>query len=216
MLVFNALSATGCALILLKGFAWSAVEQVDDPAAGESVLLQDVVHDDVVFVGVYADVSGLGEGPFQKPVCCFMARFTHGDAVDDVVWRVVQPLAVVYPGICRVRARNEGHRGKDAGMGMDRSFAALRMTGEGLRMTGKGLRMAGERPLLELAQHEAYTSCDVLADNFLGGVAVIPLVHVSARAHDLPSTAENLHQLRNVVVCGLTYHLTFLPHISAS
>jgi hypothetical protein len=115
-------------------------------------------------------------------------------------------------------------------MGMGRSFATLRMTGKGLRMTGmwlrmagmwlrmagKGLRMTGERPLLELAQDIAYASCDVLPDNFLGGVAVIPLVHVSARAHDLPGTAENLHQLRNVLVCGLTYHLTFLPHISAS
>ena len=70
----------------LKCFAWSAAEQEDDSAAGESMLLHDVMHDHVVFVGVYADAVGLGECPFQQSVSSFVTRFAHGDTVDDEVW----------------------------------------------------------------------------------------------------------------------------------
>ena len=72
--------------VFLKGFAWSAAEQEDDSAAGESMLLHDVMHDDVVFVGVYADAVGLGECPFQQSVSSFVSRLSYSDAVDDMVW----------------------------------------------------------------------------------------------------------------------------------
>ena len=143
-----------------------------------------MTHDHVVFVGVYADAVGLGECPFQQSVSSFVSRLSYSDAVDDMVWRVVQPLAVVYPCVCRVRARDEGHCGKD--------------------------------PARLLAKDIAYASGDVLPDNVFGGVAVIPLVHVSACTHDLSGATKYLHQLRNVLVCGLTYHFTSPPRTSAS
>ena len=99
------------AQVFLKGFARVTVEKVDDPTAGESVFAEDVVHDHVVLVGVDADAGGLGERPLKQSGGSMVARFTDCDAVDDVVWGAVEPVAVVYPGVCRVWSRNEGHGG---------------------------------------------------------------------------------------------------------
>ena len=111
VLICNALHSTGFGTFLLVGFAWGSVQQVDDPAVGETMLAEDVVHDHVILVGVDADAGGLGERPLKQSGGSMVARFTDCDAVDDVVWGAVEPVAVVYPGVCRVWSRDEGHGG---------------------------------------------------------------------------------------------------------
>ena len=71
------------------------------------------MHDHIVFVGVYPYRSCLGETPVEELSCRSMSRLMNGYPMDDMVWTVVCPFPIMDLGICRIRARDEGHRRYD-------------------------------------------------------------------------------------------------------
>ena len=71
--------------------------KVDDAAIGEAVLLDVVLHDAVVFVGVNANVHIMGEAEVHDVVEDTMDIRVAGDAMDDMIGHyIVQPLTIVY------------------------------------------------------------------------------------------------------------------------
>ena len=73
----------------------------DDSAVGEAMLLDVVLHDKVVAVGVDADVAIFREGVFHDVAEHVVYIGVTGDAVDDMVGLfVIHPMAVVYLHIC--------------------------------------------------------------------------------------------------------------------
>lgn len=73
------------------------------------MLLQDVLQDVVVAVGVGPQVLYLRVAPLQAGGSYAVAVFRAGQSVYGGVGPfVVQPLAFVDAGVCRVLARNEG------------------------------------------------------------------------------------------------------------
>ena len=79
----------------------------------KSLFVKDMLHDYIVFMGVYTDAFRLCEGPCQQPVCRIVARLCRCDTMDDMVGRIVQPFPVIYLGVCWIGSRNEGHRRYD-------------------------------------------------------------------------------------------------------
>ena len=96
---------------LLVGEALVAAEQVDDAAIGEAVALDYVTHDDVVAMGVDAQVTSHCHAVVHHVIEDTMTAGGTGQAVDDVVWLVVKPLAIVNSLVGRFRSRDEGKRG---------------------------------------------------------------------------------------------------------
>lgn len=79
----------------LVGESFRSVGEVDDPAVGESGLLDDVAHYAVVPVGVDADVGGMRGGIFNDLPEHAVAARGAGDAVDhEVGGGGVEPFAV--------------------------------------------------------------------------------------------------------------------------
>ena len=99
--------------IFLICLARIAVCQQNDSAAAESVFAEDMVHDDIVLMGVDAYASAPAEGPVQKSHGCIMSGFPDRNPVDYVVRRFIRPFSVIYFCVCGVRSGNECHRGKD-------------------------------------------------------------------------------------------------------
>ena len=72
---------------------------INDAATPETVLLQDVLHHKVVMVGVHSDIIAMFEAPLEAGVGYSLLLATGGHTVNNVVWFVVQPVAVINAGI---------------------------------------------------------------------------------------------------------------------
>ena len=80
---------------------------INDAATPETVLLQDVLHHKVVMVGVHSDIIAMFEAPLEAGVGYSLLLATGGHAVNNVVWFVVQPVAVINAGIRGVFSGNK-------------------------------------------------------------------------------------------------------------
>lgn len=76
--------------------AWRTVVKMYDSAHGEAVAGQDVLHYQIVIMGVYSDdsvVSYMSEGPGQKCSGDVCSRSSGCYPVDDVVRSLIWPAA---------------------------------------------------------------------------------------------------------------------------
>ena len=106
----------GCSGPSLVSDAWALVAGIDDAAALEAVLQQDVLHHEVVVMGIYTEVGTVFRAPGQAGIGNAFYPAVGGQAVDDMVGGIVQPLAVVNAGIGRVLTGDEAERA-DKGVG---------------------------------------------------------------------------------------------------
>ena len=85
---------------------------MDDAAAGEAVLFQQVLHDLVVRVGIGPQALAVLQTPVDDIGRHAGALARRGQPVDGAIGqRIVQPLAVFDLCIGRVRAEDEGEHG---------------------------------------------------------------------------------------------------------
>ena len=98
----------------MVGLARIAVSEVYDSASGEAVFSEHMVHDDVVFMRIYADGVCLPERPVEQASCCVVARFCDCYPMYYVVGRVIRPFPIEDLRVCGIRAFDEGHCGDDS------------------------------------------------------------------------------------------------------
>ena len=67
---------------------------INDATTPETVLFQDILHYKVVVVGIYPDIVAMFETPFEAGVSYSLLFAVGSHAVNDVIWFVVQPVAV--------------------------------------------------------------------------------------------------------------------------
>ena len=103
--------------------AGALVAGIDDAAALETMFQQDVLHHEVVAMGIYAEVGTAFRAPGQAGIGNAFYPAVGGQAVDDMVGGVVQPLAVVNAGVGRVFTGNEAERA-DKGAGFVQAHIA--------------------------------------------------------------------------------------------
>ena len=91
-------------LKLLISKTFIAVGEVDDATIGELVLLNVVLHNQIILMGIDADVCIM-----RKAVIYDLAenavniRIT-GNAMDDVIgFYIIQPFTIIYTRVCRFR-----------------------------------------------------------------------------------------------------------------
>ena len=80
---------------------------INDATTPETVLFQDILHHKVVVVGIYPDIVAMLETPFEAGVSYSLLFAVGSHAVNDVIWFVVQPVAVINAGIRRVLSGNK-------------------------------------------------------------------------------------------------------------
>lgn len=68
---------------------------------------QDILHHKVVVVGIYPDIVAMLETPFEAGISYSLLFAVGSHAVNDVIWFVVQPVAVINAGIRRVLSGNK-------------------------------------------------------------------------------------------------------------
>ena len=68
-----------------------AIREVDNPTTGKSVLLQIMLHDTIVTMGVNAERARLRESPIHDAVKDSVHLRQPGEAVDDIIRFVIQP-----------------------------------------------------------------------------------------------------------------------------
>lgn len=78
---------------------------INDATTPETVLFQDILHYKVVVVGIYPDIVAMFETPFEAGVSYSLLFAVGSHAVNDVIWFVVQPVAVINAGISGVLSR---------------------------------------------------------------------------------------------------------------
>ena len=79
----------------------------------EAVAAEDMVHYDIVLVGVDSDAACLGECPVEERFSGFMTRFDSCYSMNDMIGIVVEPAAFDMR-VSRIWPGNECHRGNDA------------------------------------------------------------------------------------------------------
>ena len=100
--------------MFLVGEAWRTVGEVDDAAIGESVGVEEVLHHDVVAMGIHAQVVGVAETPVEAFAGDAAGGLVGGEAVDYEIWRVIEPTAVLDVGVGGVFAGNEAESGDNS------------------------------------------------------------------------------------------------------
>ena len=81
---------------------------MDDATIGEAMLLDIVLHNMVVMVGVNPDIPFFGEGVFHDVMKHMMDIWITGDAMDDMIGLfIIEPLAIVNLRISRLRRGKE-------------------------------------------------------------------------------------------------------------
>ena len=90
----------------LVGDAGCAVVGINDATTPETVLFQDILHHKVVVVGIYPDIVAMLEH-IEAGVSYSLLFAVGSHAVNDVIWFVVQPVAVINAGIRRVLSGNK-------------------------------------------------------------------------------------------------------------
>jgi hypothetical protein len=58
----------------------------------EAVAGQNVMHDDIVLVGVYSDASALCKGPVEKGFCRFMTGLNGCNTVNYMIRDIIEPI----------------------------------------------------------------------------------------------------------------------------
>ena len=79
----------------------------------EAVAAEDMVHYDIVLVGVDSDAASSGECPVEEGFGSFMTRFRGSYAVNYIIGIVIEPAAFDMD-VSRIWPGNECHRGYDA------------------------------------------------------------------------------------------------------
>ena len=79
----------------------------------EAVAAEDMVHYDIVLVGVDSDAACPGECPVEEGFGGFMTWFNGSYSVNDMIGIVVEPAAFDMR-VSRIWPGNECHRGYDA------------------------------------------------------------------------------------------------------
>ena len=92
----------------LKRHPFIAIQKVDDAAILIAAFFQAINHDNVFLVGVDTDVGIKAFAIVQYSVENAMRVGRAGDAVDDMIGFVVEPLAVVDDLVGDVGAGNQG------------------------------------------------------------------------------------------------------------
>ena len=69
------------------------------PQRRKPYFFQDILHYKVVVVGIYPDIVAMFETPFEAGVSYSLLFAVGSHAVNDVIWFVVQPVAVINAGI---------------------------------------------------------------------------------------------------------------------
>ena len=80
---------------------------------GEAVATEDMVHYDIVLVGVDPDAGCTGECPVQEDFSSLVTGLNCCYAVNYIIGLIIEPAAFDM-GVSRVRAGNECHCGYDA------------------------------------------------------------------------------------------------------
>ena len=98
----------------MKSQPWSAVVGIDDAAADESELEQDVLHYVVVDVGVGPKVKAMGSSPTEAFQSHASLNARRCQTVDGSIWARIEPSALFDYGIGGVVSNDEAERGKQA------------------------------------------------------------------------------------------------------
>ena len=80
---------------------------INDATTPETVLFQDILHHKVVVVGIYPDIVAMFETPFEAGVSYSLLFAVGSHAVNDVIWFVVQRVAVIIAGLSGVLSGNK-------------------------------------------------------------------------------------------------------------
>lgn len=82
-----------CSFYAIRGFLVSfarvAVGEIDRAAVGEAVAGEDVMHYDIILVGVDPDAVRIGECPVEKRFCGIVSGFNSCYAVNYIIRVIV-------------------------------------------------------------------------------------------------------------------------------
>ena len=82
--------------------------QINRATVDKTQLFKQILHDLVIFVGVYAQMRTLLQGPADAALTDALIRAVAGNAVDHTVRAVVQPCSACNSRICRFNVLSEG------------------------------------------------------------------------------------------------------------
>ena len=99
--------------LFLICLSWISIGEIDGSAVSETVAGEDMVHDDIVLVGVDPDAAGPGECPVKEGFCGFMAGLDGCYTVNHMIRGLVEP-ATFDMEVGRIRPGNECHCSNDA------------------------------------------------------------------------------------------------------
>ena len=133
-----------------------------------------MVHNDIVAVGVDAQVACHAHAVVHHIIENPMTGSRTCKAMHDIVGLIIQPLALVDFLVGRFRARDKSELGDHI-------------------------------PTL-LYTHIAMAVIDIGLDGIAAGIAVYPLVHVTARAHNGTRLVNEPHNYRHIVHQSLSNH----------
>lgn len=139
--------------MFLVGEARGAVGEVDYAAIGESVGTEEVLQHDVVSVGIDTQVVGVAETPVEALAGDAVGRLVGGEAVDNVIWRIVEPAAALDIGVGGVFSGNKAESGDDFPLVFHHKAMSCRYLAE-----HQFSRWIGSIPLLHVAigAHKAF------------------------------------------------------------
>lgn len=182
---------------LLEGEAGITVEKVDNAAVAEAGFFDAMAHDDVVFVGVDAEVMDLRPAPVEAGGSYTVGIHGAREPVDGGIWKlVINPGPAVDYGIGRI------HTGDERKSAHNGSAASIRTFANDTSIHGS----------IFVHDSIALPCLNVIADNLLGRVTGFPLIHITARKHDLPPLTINLHETRQIFNPASAYrkHIQFI------
>ena len=100
-------------MLFLISFTWVSVGEINCAAVSEAVTAEDMVHYDIVLVGVDSDAACPGECPVEEGFGCIMPWFRGCYTMNYMIGIVIESAAFDMC-ISRVWPWNECHRGYDA------------------------------------------------------------------------------------------------------
>lgn len=80
---------------------------VDNTALAKAMFLENVLHDEVIVMGVYAEISALTKAPVQTSRRHSTTSSAGSQTMEDAVRFLVKPLALVDAGVCGVGTGKE-------------------------------------------------------------------------------------------------------------
>jgi hypothetical protein len=93
---------------LLICYSFAPRVKVDNPATSKTILLDVVLHNMVVPMGVYTDIAILGKTEVHDALEDAASFWNAGNTMNNMVGKViVYPLAIIYLGVGRLRGRQK-------------------------------------------------------------------------------------------------------------